>query len=442
MSSFAQVEVEAGVFTIAKPDGILPYHGWHGHALRVPPDEYERRLRNVYSAMDAEEIDLLIVVQPEDLYYLTGFYTIGDVSPQSLIIPKNSKPFMVARLIEVDLVPKLCWVEKVWTCPDHCSIHDVFCRAVDKVLSNVIAVIGVQLSAISANHHQRLNMFFEGKKQLVLRDASKTVESVRLLRSEYEQNCIKRAAEMSEQATQAGIAMIKKGVLLSEIHAVTYAALIKAGSEVPGYVPIVRSTDPSGHGSWMAGECVTEGNLVFLEMSGCYHGHHSPLMRTAYVLSPTEDCPPLWLLEAEKLIQKTFDDCLPMMVPGARACDIDAAGRKIMTSNSFGMTMAARLAYCAGGTATQPTGHAGWGDADFSLVGHNEGVLKAGMTFHFIPWFQKYDKPSGPIGMSDTVIVTPAGGRRFGSLPLSIKVFQSDGSEWRANGDSKKQRVH
>ena len=93
-----------------------------------------------------------------------------------------------------------------------------------------------------------------------------------------------------------------------------------------------------------------------------------------------------------------------------------------------------RLAYSTGSTATQPTGHAGWGDADFSLVGNNEAELQEGawavledyllvifeglgflfphgtecvrrsrgfgilheasntsqgMTFHFIPWFQK-----------------------------------------------------
>lgn len=36
-----------------------------------------------------------------------------------------------------------------------------------------------------------------------------------------------------------------------------------------------------------------------------------------------------------------------------------------------------RLAYSTGSTSTQPAGHAGWGDADFSLVGHNDGELKA-----------------------------------------------------------------
>lgn len=50
---------------------------------------------------------------------------------------------------------------------------------------------------------------------------------------------------------------------------------------------------------------------------------------------------------------------------------------------------------------------------------------QAGMVFHFIPWFQKYNEPSGPIGLSDTVIVTTEGGRRFGELPLTVKSVES-----------------
>ena len=42
-----------------------------------------------------------------------------------------------------------------------------------------------------------------------------------------------------------------------------------------------------------------------------------------------------------------------------------------------------RLAYSTGSTSTQPAGHAGWGDADFSLVGHNDGELKASWSESF-----------------------------------------------------------
>lgn len=89
--------------------------------------------------------------------------------------------------------------------------------------------------------------------------------------------------------------------------------------QVPGYVPIVRSTDPSGHGSWMVGEECLPGQLVFLELSGCHLGHHAPLMRTAYLLKPGEEMPE-WLKEAEKLIQKTFEARIHRFFTSRRRC--------------------------------------------------------------------------------------------------------------------------
>ncbi|CAK9037362.1 unnamed protein product [Durusdinium trenchii] len=379
-----------------------------------------------------------LCLEIQDLYYLTGFYTIGDSAPQALVVPLEEPPFLVARLIECDLVPKLSWVPKVFTCPDKASILEVFYYATTAA-SVPEGRVGLPLQSISAQHFFHLQKFFQ-KFETELLDASKTVERVRLVKSTFEQAQIVAAARISEAALLSGLQLIQPGVLLSTLHKQSYETLMSLGSEVPGYVPIVRSTDPSGHGSWMVGEECTSGNLVFLELSACRLGHHAPLMRTAYILKPEEHEAPAWLKEAEELIQKTFEVCLPLMLPGAKAKDIDAVGREIMTNNLHGLSMSAslgegpistarRLAYSTGSTSTQPSGHAGWGDADFSLVGHNEGELQAGMVFHFIPWFQKYDVPSGPIGLSDTVIVTDEGGRRVGRMPLTITVLDAEGRE-------------
>ncbi|CAL1153650.1 unnamed protein product [Cladocopium goreaui] len=416
-------EVVSDVLVGQKPDGLPLFHGWDGQPLRVPAEEYKQRVTQTRKSMQQDGIDFLIVVQPEDLYYLTGFYTIGDSAPQALVLPHDGEPFLVARLIECDLVPKLSWVSKVWTCTDKASVSEVFMYAI--TAANVQdGRVGIQLQSISAAHFFHLQKFLR-KFETEIVDGSKTVERVRLVKSDFEKDRIKDASVISEAALQSALDLIKPGVFFSANFRKSYDALISSGSEVPGYLPIVRTTDPSGHGSWMAGEECAPGNLVFLELSGCKFGHHAPLMRTAYILKPEETETPAWLLEAERLIQKTFEVCLPMMVPGAKANDIDAAGREIMMKNSFGLSMAARLAYSTGSTSTQPAGHAGWGDADFSLVGHNHGELKAGMVFHFIPWFQKYNEPSGPIGLSDTVIVTTEGGRRFGELPLTVKSVES-----------------
>lgn len=419
---------------IAKPGGVPEFWGWSGEALPVCGEEYESRLSRVRVAMAKEDslFDVLVVKSPEDVRFLTGFHTIGDSPPQSLIIPREGKPFMVARLMEVDLVQKYTWVEQVWTCPDAGDIHKTFCEALRRVLpGDAACTVGIPLDVISASYHGKLCDFFSSFPKVVLKDASRTVEDLRLEKSKFEQDLIQQASVMSEKASAASLQAVRKDVLLSDLHILALRELLAAGSEPPSYDPVVRTTDPSGHGSWEVGERVHEANLVFLEMAACVHGHHAPLMRTAYVMGPEETSPPQWLMEAEKLIQAAFDTCLPLMVPGARACDIDKAGRDILTSNTSGLTMAGRLGYTTGGTAINPAGNAGWGDADFSLVGHNTAVLREGMVFHFVPWFQKYVKPvTGPIGLSGTVLVTPDGGKRFGSLPLRLTIVRHDGSCW------------
>ena len=226
-------EVAFNVLRAAKPDGAPIFHGWSGQPLRVPPEEYQRRLQAVKEFMDSDGISLLVVVQPEDLYYLTGLYTIGDSAPQALILPKDADPFLIARLIEFDLVPKLSWVAEAFTCPDSASIHDVFCHAVSKYLEPKCCV-GLQLASISAAHYIRLRSFFDASGAECV-DASKTVEKARLQKFDFEQECIRAASAMSESALAAALNTVKPGKLLSDLHATAYSELIRAGSEAfPG----------------------------------------------------------------------------------------------------------------------------------------------------------------------------------------------------------------
>lgn len=70
--------------------------------------EYETRVQNVREAMQEKKLNVLCV-KNEDLRYLTGFHTIGDAEPQTLLLPLLGRPVMVARLLETDLVEKYTW---------------------------------------------------------------------------------------------------------------------------------------------------------------------------------------------------------------------------------------------------------------------------------------------------------------------------------------------
>ena len=68
--------------------------------LVFPMAEYHRRLEGVRHALAERELDALVVTTPENLFYLTGYQTIGYYFFQALVVPLDREPFMVTRHLE------------------------------------------------------------------------------------------------------------------------------------------------------------------------------------------------------------------------------------------------------------------------------------------------------------------------------------------------------
>ncbi len=391
--------------------------------LPFPIREYQHRIATVRDRMKKENIDILLVRKPEDIRYLTNFHTIGDSDNQTLIIDAETEPAFHCRLLEARLIEKLTWVGEWYSQLDGADPLHSLETVLEKRFRHRGRRVCMDHGAVSALALRDL----EARLDRSVEDAQDLVETIRLIRSEAEIDKIRQASKITELGIGAGTAAIRAGALESEIYMASLTAMIGAGSEEPAYTPIVRTDEPAGHGTWEVGKRVKKG-LVFLEMSANLHGHHAPMMKTCYVLAHPHESPPPWVMEAQDLINRVFDECLPRMTPGTKASRIDGMAREIIGGNSFGGTMVARAGYTAGGTAAVPTGYAGWGDACFSFAGNNDRALNENQTFHFIPWIQKIDgDETGPIGLSDTILVTRDGGRRMSGLPLRIDILGPDG---------------
>ena len=49
-------------------------------------EEYRTRLKNVQANMAAADIEVLLVTAPENIFYLTGYHTVGYFSFQMLVV--------------------------------------------------------------------------------------------------------------------------------------------------------------------------------------------------------------------------------------------------------------------------------------------------------------------------------------------------------------------
>jgi Xaa-Pro dipeptidase len=168
-------------------------------------DEYQIRIGNVRDKMIEQKVDVLCV-KNEDLRYLTGFHTIGDSEPQTLLLPATGRPIMVARLLETDLVEKYTWVSQWWSCLDSGSSSHVFTQALLSCGGDAKAgdshsdkaVAGVDLTQMTAKHWSDLQA---SNPLIQFVDATGLVEKVRLKKSAAELENIQVAAE----CTRAGM---------------------------------------------------------------------------------------------------------------------------------------------------------------------------------------------------------------------------------------------
>ncbi len=242
-------------------------------------------------------------------------------------------------------------------------------------------------------------------------DCSGIVETLRLIKSADEIAMLREAARTTEAGMRAGIEAVAAGVSENDVSAEIHQAMIRAGSHYPAISPFVASgwRCAVGHATW-EDRRIEQGDCVFLEVGGCRHRYHAPLMRTLFVGEPIAE-----VLEAELVINEAVATAVEAMRPGVAAGDIDHMCRQALARYTHGGTQATRSGYSVG-IAFAPD----WGEGHILSIQPSEArYLEENMTFHLIPWLQVPGLAG--VGISETVLVTRDGAERL--LDLERKIF-------------------
>ena len=70
-----------------------------GQELAFPEFEYEQRLHAVQKDLSKRNLAAGILFDPENIYWLTGFQSIGYFTFQCLLVLKDKKPILLSRQV-------------------------------------------------------------------------------------------------------------------------------------------------------------------------------------------------------------------------------------------------------------------------------------------------------------------------------------------------------
>jgi len=363
-----------------------------------PPEEYEARLQNVRRSMEENDIDACLISSPENIYYLIGLSYQGYFVPHILIVPIEGEMRLITRAMEKKTIDVQVKNARFIGHGDRDDPGKVACQTIAE-MGLGSARLGIEKSTLFLTPR-----VFEGIVDTLPKahwiDASGLIDKIRITQSPLELEYTRKAAVVSDAAIQAGIDAAAVGVSEKEVAAKVYNAMILAGGEHPGFIPLIRSAPTLGecHVTWSERK-LRQGDPLFLELGGCVRRYHAPMGRLLFLGEA-----PHGSLEMEKVALEAFNDVVNAILPGATAGEVYKVWRKRLDGSGLSQFQLEHCGYITG--IGFPPSWCG-GSKVIGIRRDSNSVLQPGMVFHLMTWLIGSCK--GDYFVSDTGVLTGDG---------------------------------
>jgi ectoine utilization protein EutD len=382
------------------------------------PEELDARLRHVRERMAARGIDTLLVSDPANMHYLTGYDGWSFYTPQGVVVPAEGDVVLFTRFMDAAgaRMTTALGDEQILGFPDDYvqqpDRHPLEWVARELTRRGAVGrTVALEMDAYYFTP-RAYNALRASLPEATFVDAHELVNWVRAVKSPAELERMRTAARIAERVMAAGIEAVQPGVRQCDAVAAIYDAALRgadgAGGDYPAVVPMLPSGPGTAtpHLTW-TDEPFNAGEATVLELAGCHRRYHCPMARTVFLGRP-----PRRLLDTAAATRDGLEAALAAVRPGVRCEQIEAAWRREIAKH--GLEKESRIGYSVG--LNYPPD---WGEHTMSLRPGDTTELEPGMTFHMIVgmWMDGWG-----FELSETFHVTPGGAECLSSFPRELAV--------------------
>jgi len=190
----------------------------------------EARLDKLRVFMDEKGMDLSVIVDPLNQYYMTGFYAIIYSRPIITLVFPDSVQMIVPALEELHAREESAVddIHVYYEHPEKASIstdpNEILCRLIDEKSRGRV---GVERDSVPLSLCQRI----EERSGAGVEDVGAFIREMRLTKDEEELDLIRKAAELADLGVVTSIEATRPGVSELEIDAAGNSEILKAAAE-------------------------------------------------------------------------------------------------------------------------------------------------------------------------------------------------------------------
>ena len=383
-------------------------------------EEYRGRAAKVRQAMAAAGIDVLIVCDPSNMAWLTGYDGWSFYVHQCVLLGEEGEPVWFGRGQDANGAQRTSYLDdyNIIGYPDHyvqsAEIHPMdylSTRIGERGWGN--KRIGVEMD----NYWFSAAAFASLQKHLPnarFVDATALVNWQRAVKSARELEYMRKAAKLVERMHGVIIEKCEPGYRKCDLVADIYESALRFdetlgfGGDYPAIVPLLPSGEDASapHLTW-DDQPMKSGEGTFFEIAGVHKRYHCPLSRSVFLGKPTQT-----FLDAEKAVLEGMERGLEAAKAGNRCEDIANAFFAVLKKH--GIEKDNRTGYPIG--LSYPPD---WGERTMSLRPGDKTVLKENMTFHFMTglWMDNWG-----FEITESIVIGQTGPECLANVPRQLFV--------------------
>lgn len=359
-----------------------------------------KRLRRFQEVLRKRDIPLALVIDPFNICYLTGYWTILSGLPGTdalLAVPERGEPWLAVPGLELTLARELCpQIGDIRHLrPIETTVHgrpvpaQTVPQLVREAVSPLSRSVGLDASLLRTDKHQALA---ESLRAHQVVDLTADLAVMRASKDPAEQRAIREASAIVSQAAAAISEALRPGVTEQALAAEAVRAIWANGGTITHLVVAGGPRGALPHALPTA-RPVQAGDFVVVDIGVLRSNYWSEIARTYVVGRPTSEQTRLLAL-----VQEAQHASRRALRPGVPAREVDRAARQVLRDAGYD-----------DGTYIHTTGHGlGVMGPDAPVIGaHNPAPIPLNATVTLEPGL--YFPGTGGIRIEDSFLVTERG---------------------------------
>ncbi len=384
------------------------------------PEEYQARLQKVRASMSENNLDALLIGDPANMNWLTGFDAWSFYVPQAMLVRHDEDPLWMGRKMDAGAVALTTYLGERSVMPygeDYVQREGVHPMEVVAGFLRDLELNGKRIGYESDTYFfspKSLDCLRTGLGDAQWMDADLLVNWCRAVKSDAEIDVLRQASRLVEGAMTVAYENIAPGVrqcdLMSKIVSAQIQGNDQFGGDLTALSPLILAgkAATTAHPMW-TDEAFVDGQTVALELGGTRKRYNAGLARTIQLGNG-----PKTVFDTADAVKEGLEAVLDITKPGVLAGDVHRAWQNVL--DKHGLVKDSRIGYSIGVGYTPD-----WGEHTVSLRADEKTVIEKNMVLHVMlgMWLDDWG-----MEISETVAITDNGVDCLTNFPRDVHIVK------------------